>query len=109
MPACVNENSTVLAFDADHLSRDDMLDDHNDQTELWEMLDNFKIDRVARNVQYVYSYLIVTLMLIYLRLVSVHGMSGSIKLDPFLHSVGISYPKFSPSDFKYSASRCAPQ
>ncbi|RKK80773.1 hypothetical protein BFJ71_g15821 [Fusarium oxysporum] len=52
MPACVKDNSSVLAFDADHLSRDDKLDDHNDQTELLEMLDNFKSDRVARNMQY---------------------------------------------------------
>ena len=53
MPACVTNNSTMLVFDTDHLSRHDMLDDHNDQAKFWEIIEDFRLNRISRNIEYV--------------------------------------------------------
>ena len=107
MPACIADNSTVLVFDADHLSRDDMLDDHNDQAEFVEMIEDFYANRVPRGIECVAFPVENWMKLIFTRMIHVHSLNDTTFFEPFLKSAGMEYPNFLPSDFLYASPRCA--
>ncbi|KAH7137063.1 beta-lactamase-like protein [Dactylonectria estremocensis] len=83
MPTNVVENSTVIVFDADHVTRGDEILDNNDHTEMWELISSLWDYKVSENAQ----------------IVPVHGQEPIIQLSVLINATGFNYPSFSPLDF----------
>ncbi|KAG7424614.1 hypothetical protein Forpi1262_v014442 [Fusarium oxysporum f. sp. raphani] len=86
-PVCPTTNSTVAIFEADywnpHFANSDYFVDH---TEAAEFLNKLSEDRVARGSL----------------IIPAHGINTSL-LNDLIDLLGLPYPSYSPTEFKYSA------
>ncbi|CBX98081.1 hypothetical protein IAQ61_010184 [Plenodomus lingam] len=89
MPPCPNANSTVVVFDADHVTQSQWAGTHNDHNEIAQLIASMSKHRVAKSATFV----------------SVHGQMST--MDAIYESYGYLYPEYTALDFTHGSGKCA--